>query len=232
MSNRYGPRIVTDGLVLCLDAADRNSYPGTGTSWGDLSGNGNNATLANTPSYYFANKGFFGFDGTNEKAYTSTTIAPATGDFTACFAYQLTGTGGRGGLFERKQTNPYNGWSFGQGGSGSWSFNVSGTSNFSNFIKASFTYPTTYTWYVDCGVYENGNTVTIYRNGLYVDSTTGSSQGDLSSQGTIVPLRVASRDDSSIYLPSRVAYVMIYNKALSSDEILQNYNATKGRFGL
>jgi hypothetical protein len=232
MAYRNGPKITTDGLVLCLDAAISKSYPGSGTSWIDLSTNKKNATLANSPSYSSVNKGFFSFDGTNEKAYTSTIITPSTGDFTACFAYQLTGTGGRGGLFERKLTSPYNGWSLGQGGNGNWSFTVSGTSDFNNRISVTMTYPTTNTWYVDCAVYENGNSVTTYRNGEYTGNTTGASQGNLSSQGTPDPLKIASRDNSSIYLPCKVAYVMIYNKALSSDEVRQNFNATRGRFGV
>ena len=61
----YG-RIVTDGLVLCLDAADNNSYPGSGNTWTDLSGQGNNGTLVNGPTFNSGNKGSLDFDGTND----------------------------------------------------------------------------------------------------------------------------------------------------------------------
>ena len=57
-----GPNIVRSGLVLALDAADRNSYPGTGTTWNDLSGNGNNVTLTNGPTFYQNNLGNLLFD--------------------------------------------------------------------------------------------------------------------------------------------------------------------------
>ena len=58
MATSYSPKIVTDGLVVCLDAGDKNSYPGSGATWSDVSGNGNDFTLYNSPThnsdgYYF-----------------------------------------------------------------------------------------------------------------------------------------------------------------------------------
>jgi len=61
-----GPNIVTSGLVLQLDAANTKSYPGSGTTWTDLSGNGNNGTLTNSPTFSSANGGIFTFNGTNQ----------------------------------------------------------------------------------------------------------------------------------------------------------------------
>ena len=61
----HSPRIVTDGLVLCLDAANKRSYPGTGTTWTDLKGE-NNGTLTNGPTFDSSNKGSIVFDGTND----------------------------------------------------------------------------------------------------------------------------------------------------------------------
>jgi hypothetical protein len=71
MTNKYGPRITTDGLVLCLDAADQNSYPGTDISWYDLSGNGNDGTLQNDPTYNSNNFGSFALDGSNDRILIS-----------------------------------------------------------------------------------------------------------------------------------------------------------------
>ena len=67
MALHHNPRIVTDGLVLHLDAADRNSYPGSGTTFTDLSGNGNNATLQNGTSYSSDNGGTLVYDGADDK---------------------------------------------------------------------------------------------------------------------------------------------------------------------
>jgi hypothetical protein len=65
MSLQHSPRIVTDGLVLCLDAANRQSYPGSGTVWTDLAGS-NNGTLTNGPTFSSANGGSLVFDGSND----------------------------------------------------------------------------------------------------------------------------------------------------------------------
>ena len=66
MATSYSPKIITDGLVLALDAGDIKSYPGTGTTWKDRSGNALNGTLLNSPTFSGANKGDFSFDATNE----------------------------------------------------------------------------------------------------------------------------------------------------------------------
>lgn len=66
MAVSRGPSIVRDGLKLCLDAADKNSYPGTGATWYDLSGNNNNGTLVNSPTFDSNNGGSILFDGINE----------------------------------------------------------------------------------------------------------------------------------------------------------------------
>ena len=71
MAYSNGPKIVTDGLVLCLDAANSKSYPGTGTAWNDLSGNGNNGTLINGVGYNSNNGVSLVFDGVNDYANIS-----------------------------------------------------------------------------------------------------------------------------------------------------------------
>ena len=69
MGLSHSPNIVTDGLVLCLDAANRRSYPGSGNSWLDLSGNGNNGTFGSgtaAPTFSSGNGGSLVFDGSND----------------------------------------------------------------------------------------------------------------------------------------------------------------------
>ena len=84
MGVAYNSRIVTDGLALCLDAANSKSYPGSGSTWTDLSGNGNNATLTNGPTYSSANGGSIVFDGVNDTVSipASANQAMGTGDCT------------------------------------------------------------------------------------------------------------------------------------------------------
>ena len=79
MSAHANPDIVTDGLVLCLDAADKKSYPGSGTTWTDRSGNGNNSTLTNGPTFDSANGGSIVFDGSDDISLTTSNLT-ITGD--------------------------------------------------------------------------------------------------------------------------------------------------------
>ena len=207
--------------------------------WVDRSDNGNSGTLTNMigteASHYrdgqvimpVANS-YLNFDGSNDKVDCGS-VTPDTGDFTIEFIYQLTGNGGRGGLFERRVGAPYNGFSLGQGGSGIWAFDVSGTSDFSNRLSLAWTYPTLNTWYHDVAVYSGGNSITIYRNGSSVSSTSGTTQGNLSTQGTRTNFLIANRDNQTS-LPCKVGLVRVYNKALTAAEVLSNYNATKERF--
>jgi hypothetical protein len=75
MALSHSPRIVTDGLVLCLDAANKRSYPGAGTTWIDLTANKNNGTLVNGPTFDSANGGSIVFDGTNDRVDCGATNA-------------------------------------------------------------------------------------------------------------------------------------------------------------
>ena len=81
----YNPRIVTDGLVLCLDAASKRSYPGTGNTWTDLKG-GNSGTLTNmADNFDTANGGSLTFDGTDERLVANSTLGSMTGSFSCWF---------------------------------------------------------------------------------------------------------------------------------------------------
>ncbi len=225
------PSYVTDGLVLNLDAGNLNSYDGSGITWSDLSQEGNDGTI-NGATY--DSNGYFTFDGSNDDVTvnSSSPVTPDTGDFSVEIIYMLKGSGSRGGVHERVNGSAYNGLSFGQGGNNSWTFYITGTSNYNNGLTVYFSYPTLNIWNHDIGVYSGGNTVSAYRNGSFVDSQTGSQQGNLSQQGVRSPLIIAKRDATSSPLPSDFAIVRVYDKALSSDEITQNFNATKTRFGL
>jgi hypothetical protein len=69
-----GPQIVRDGLVLYLDAANTKSYHGSGTTWSDLCGNGNDGTLINEPTFDSGNLGSIQFDGADDNAQKSNKI--------------------------------------------------------------------------------------------------------------------------------------------------------------
>jgi hypothetical protein len=91
MGFNYSPKIVTDGLVLYLDAANSKSYPGSGTTWGDLSRSQNNGALVNGPTFSSANNGILTFNGSNQSANMSAAAGTfGTGDFTISFWWKST----------------------------------------------------------------------------------------------------------------------------------------------
>ena len=222
-----GPNIVTDGLVFAADAGSARSYDGT-TTVNNLAGS-NTATLTNGVTYQSINGGVFGFDGTDDYIQVNTTTTPATGAFTIEFIYQISNTGGRGGMFERNPSSPYNGVTLGQGGANNWCFSVN---NGSQNVTYCATYPTTNTWYHDVGVYDGVNTVTFYRNGVLLGTTTGSTLGNLDTGGTRDDLRIFRRDSNSGVIGGKVANFRTYNIALTAAQVTQNFNAQKSRFGL
>ena len=87
MTINYGPRVVTSGLVLALDAADRNSYPGSGTTWYDLSGNGNDHTLTGSPGY---GSGIFTLDGSTQGFTRATSMNGVSSTNTVVIWYSTT----------------------------------------------------------------------------------------------------------------------------------------------
>ena len=214
-----GPYTVTDGLVLCLDAANSKSYPGTGTTWGDLSGNGNNGTLVNSPTYSSANGGTFNFDETNDYVLVNNTAILPTAAYTKIAVFRP----------ESSTSNIISGGSDGQ-----HAFWMGGTSTTLQAGHNGNWDTVTYSpgdmlnqWWIGAVTF---NTVTgwvLYLNGQQVNtnaSTTTFVGGNV--------VRIAAYNNASNLFDGDIAIAMIYNRVLSAQEILQNYNATKSRFGL
>ena len=102
----HSPKIVTSGLVLCLDAANKLSYRGSGTTWTDLSGNANTGTLTNGPTFSNANGGCIVFDGVDDYVnvpYNASTISFPTNNATICVWYRVSTVGdGYGALVTQR----------------------------------------------------------------------------------------------------------------------------------
>ena len=233
----HSPRIVTDGLVLCLDAGNTKSYPGSGTTWYDLSGNGNNGTLVNGVGYDSGNGGSLSFDGTND--YSTIPDVDGVTDFTNSNNYTVdfwiylnstqnntgnsdndvvekwSGTGGYPYTFRYIRSNEtmsvqvYNGSS-----SNSTSIQISSNN-----------------WWNICGVFDwNNSILTFYGNGGSVSSTT-----TLNLTGTITntsALNLMRRGNNINYATGKLSNFKIYNRALTAQEIQQNFNALRGRFSI
>jgi len=233
MSNNYGPRIVTDGLVLCLDAADRNSYAGSGTIVTDLSGGGNNATFAegtSAPSFSNDNGGAFLFSGDYMYINSNASLMPAQISF-GCWV-MLTGGNNYRVIFCGKGDGASNATT-------SYWIEKETNNRFRVFISASGTalqlYANTNTsvelnrWYHVFATY-NGSIAQMYIDGRPNGSPVSFSGSTTSTSGILSIGRLGSYNYN--LLPGKIASFYIYNIGLSADQVLQNYNATKGRFGL
>jgi hypothetical protein len=232
----HSPRIVTNGLVLYLDAGNRKSYPGAGTVWRDLSGNGNNGTLTNGPTFNSANGGGIVFDGVNDYVRIPNAINFIPSQNITILGWQY--------LVKRDSTfimcsdglgnNEiliYNGWDSLISRKIGVAFNApTGTSSW----LLSNTEPSLNTW-MYIAVTRESNTVSLYINGQL---ETVNTQAGLIIPGNTAPLLIGvdvdSGDEGSLgnWFNGNIPQILIYNRALSTTEILQNFNATKGRYDL
>ena len=214
----YNPKIVTDGLVLCLDAANRKSYSGSGNTWTDLSGNARNATKGGSqlPTYPSWNPaGYFEFTGgVNGNNYSRFTVTTPAMTALTVFTYHYSTQGG--GHVLRHNTN-----SFQIGPDGY-------TAGASYNDVASSRLDTTNTWVSDSLTFD-GTVLKGYRNGAQYSTVTRGSSTTVAG-GT---LNIGTRNDQyAAHYVGRIAIVMIYSQVLTSEQILQNFNALRGRFGI
>lgn len=237
MSFNNGPTIVTNGLVLALDAGDRNSYVSGSTTWFDLTGV-NNGTLTNGPTFNTGSGGSIVFDGVDDyvDCGNSSILRPST--FTSISWIYNTDSNGRqqgifcsysellvAGFFYQIWNNPHKvRYVLGSNtGSGAGVY-VDITGGITININ---------TWYQIAVTYD-GTTMKSYVNGvLDINNTPGSGVGyDIISNKVITGGTYTKSSGVVALFKGNISNSIMYNRALSATEVLQNYNATKGRFGL
>jgi hypothetical protein len=222
----YGPRIVSNGLVLCLDAANKNSYPGSGTTWTDLSGNGNNGTLTNGPTFSAGNMGSILFDGSDDyvNIANSSNLNGTSQTVNLWFLYTSIPGNGVSVIGKHDSLGSYSGYNmYLYAGEVGLQFKNGSGGNAGTIGTA----VTANTWLNITFKFTIGITMSLYKNGNKI-STISLGSLSISSQ----PIRIGrSVDTYWSALPGRVANVQIYNRELSDGEVLQNYNAVKSRFG-
>lgn len=243
MSLLHSPRIVTNGLVLCLDAGNRKSYPGSGTSWRDLTSNNNDVTLVNGPTFNSSNFGGIVFDGTNDYATRSNVLMLGGKNkrLTVELAFYLP-TGGGGYLItnERESGNTGHGWYYCNNSELYFEQHSRSVSPYIYYCKASSTGFSKIningwnmvSWAVSIDVNSmfvnyliNGYTETITNSSLVWDS-------DITTEDNIDIGRLKNHFYAQPYSNCRIASVRIYNRLLTKEEQFQNFNATRGRFGV
>ena len=222
--------IVTNGLVLALNAADKNSYPGSGTTWTDMSGNGNNGTLTNSPTFSSANGGSIVFDGVDDYVSIPNTVSirpPNTSSWNF-WVYPTSLSGYRCIFGNFGTTQAYIAFHLsistinlrieaadnnGYPGTGGW---VDSTTNITVPLNT----------YTNVSITYNGSNFSCYKNGSFSDSVAYIGGLGTNTQAFNIGAFWAGSWNGNI------ASAQIYNKVLSASEIAQNYNAQKSRFGL
>jgi hypothetical protein len=226
MSFNYSPKIINDSsLVFYLDAANNKSYPKSGTTWNDISKGANTATLTNGPSYSSTNNGNIVFDGVDDfcsttlvRTFTNMTIQVwfyKNGASVSVYSGLVASRGGAGGNITGLLING--------GGSECLGYNWNDAVN-------------TYSWNSGLVLRDNAwnflsltvtpTLATGFLNGVSATNTVNH------ASTTIANLAIGKDYSTERLVRGSIGLVFIYDKALSALEVLQNYNATKTRYGL
>jgi hypothetical protein len=219
---------VTDGLVLHLDAGNPASYPGSGTTWTDLSGNNNNGTLINGPTYSSDNGGSIVFDGVND--YVNFSSRLLTSDITQISFFMWIYPKSDGVILavlgQSSINNSYHHSAIEVGSSGqlrmslwhnSLANRINSTLSLNTWSHVGFTYA--------------GTTLTGYLNGSSAGTTNFTWSKPLNIYFGIMSTE-STNMGTGTYGDGNVSLTQLYNRALTPQEVQQNFNGTRSRFGI
>ena len=218
MAFNYSPKIVTDGLVLYLDAANTKSYVSGSTIWTDISRTNNNGTLTNGPTYTSTFGGSIVFDGVDDSVVSANTInITGSAARTINIWFRSTGTISTRQALAYFGSEAASGRSYIEIESSQFRFNT-GAVSLGGAVVANV-------WY-NGAVTFGGSILTVYINGVQVNTSTPTVNTGLGSL-------ILGRFVTNVFpLTGNIAQYSLYDRALSAQEILRNYEATKTRFGL
>jgi hypothetical protein len=218
-----GPEAVQNGLVLSLDAGNLKSYSGSGTTWTDLSGRSNTGTLVNGVGYSSANRGSLSFDGVND--YVSGSNISLSNAFTISvwvrhntvpnLIQRYLTLIGEIGVIRHDGSNSVGQLHFFIKTSGTLKLNL----RVNNSLQIN-------TWYYVVGTWD-GTTSRLYKNASLIGTNVPGGTLD----GGNLDYNIGGVGGFEV-LSGNIPQVSIYNRALSATEIQQNFNATRGRYGI
>lgn len=226
MAISRGPKLVTNGLVFCVDAADKNSYIGSGTTWTDVSGNAYNGTLTNGPTFNGSNGGGIVFDGVDDYADFGNVLASLTNLSLECFVKFGTQSTSFNGIISKTLSNA-DGYEIRTSNGATSTTTIVEFRYVGDSASIGFGTLTNGIWYHLVATGANGSQKT-YINGVQAGSNTIA----LSPSANSNSLVIGKLAYAGLYANMTMGCARIYNRALTATEILQNYNATKTRFGL
>lgn len=218
----HSPKLVTSGLVLCLDAANKLSYPGTGTTWYDLTNNIYNGTLTNGPTFNNSNGGSIVFDGIDDYVDLGTSLSSnfSANQVSVCTFSKISSVVSKNTLISFN--GQFNFFLPGNRLTTTYQLYWDATSGWKNGNKSDWI---TNTWYYLCWTISS-TTLTFYVNGMS-DGTATLSTSFAPTSSTRIGFANAGE-----YATGTIANTSVYNRALSATEVLQNFNANRTRFGL
>ena len=231
---RRGNMVANTGApVMCLDAGSRISYPGSGTTWTDLSGNANTGTLVNGPTFNSANSGSIVFDGVND--YASVTYAASLDTPTgATYSLWMKKTSSVAGeflsrgiadrgidsdnprLYHYSSNTVYIDWNT-LAGSDRYVNSVAYTElSFNNLVF----------------VFSPGAPFLFYANGVQVAVQMSGGSSDATMKNTAHNIIIGGAVWTNRFFTGKISSVTLHNRALSAAEITTNFELTRGRYGI
>jgi hypothetical protein len=234
MSLSHSPQIARNGLILCLDAANPRSYPGSGTTITDISNSGNNGTFSGDgPSYSASNNGTLVFDGSNDTITVTTSNGFGNSSLppnqSMSFWYKHDDNNQYDFLCGFRNDSNYDFYTLivDQAGgdflevrtrttAGAADTNIAWIAAYNNVWK-------------HISVTVSGSSVIAYLDGIQANSSNSLSGNYAASSGNFL---VGSRPGPSFPMKGSMGQILFYNRAITAAEVRQNFNATKGRYGL
>lgn len=228
-----GVNIVKNGLVLYLDASNTKSYVSGSTAWNDVSKSGNNGVLTNGPTFNSANGGSIVFDGVDDYVKVSdgySNIMKNNNNWCVSFWFKANSVSNSPILLspEIGQLNYFD--LFLEVGTNAIYF-AAGGGAVSNYLSNTTVSLTANKFYNIFFIKTGTSTGKVYLNGSEITMTTvGSGLGSMPNSNA--DFRIGSFKVAGYYLNGNIYNVSMYNRTLTSDEVSQNFNATRTRFGI
>lgn len=215
--------LVTTGLSMWLDANDPASYPGSGATWTDLSGNGADQTLVGSPAYTLGSPSYFSFDGVSQYSTGSTLVLPPN-TYTKMVWFQINlgfdnniVSSAAGGHFMFFASTPT-----------LWAGNANNPPYAGGGAFGSATAFNPATWYCATVVFSDPQ-ISLYVNGVLDQFDPTYSAGGHGGDGST---NLACFAPGGNLLNGSIAEVYCYGQALTAQQVLQNFNATRSKYGV